>query len=423
MTTTEVLVTVPDRGAADLLVQLLAEHDISAEIQRVPGNPYLGMLTADAWEVRVASEDLQAAQAVTKSTESDSATEDEQPSDSPRAPSLITLLGLSIVVPLPVGMLHAQYLRLGFLLLGVAVPCGIVGIVQRNESLFAIALIAKLLDTVVSPWLLVRTRRRLGVHIAGDGWKGIGLSLLFATLSCAALAWWNQQREELKQEPIIIQELDRQLRNTQQSVQAGTLLKPSYQFPKTALGRIATATLDYNHRYIEQTQQMNDSYYKLEPALGALVTSGAGKESLEQFVRDAEKLRLLAERLESEKEWDELCDALHADEEKTQSTKAFVDGLQRGHTGPTSSVPKAREIAGKIALSAAHLKDAATILLHWQQVTPYELHEGHISFPAAQPTETEQDKYGELLRNAANLANEIEQLRAEVGQLTRMKGQ
>ncbi len=433
MAKNEVLLTVSDRAAAEMIVQLLEEQGISAELNRVAGNPYLGMLTADSWEIRVAPDDLAAAQAVVKDVEATSATSassDSQSEDSeeepektvpapaaPRIPSFVTLLGLCVVVPLPLGVLYAQHVRLGFLLLSLALTCEIVGIATHNLSALIVALIAKLIDTVISPWLLVRLRRKLGVQRPADNQVGIGMSGLFALVVLLLLAWGVQQFRELEQEPLILAAFKEEMRTLQREALGGNIKQPTHQFPKTALGRIASSWINYSRRFTERSLQMNQAYSKLNTDWSELPLPAASQGRMEQFVKDAEKLQRLADQVEEDQEWDDLYTVLQADAEKTQTSKGFVQGLVDSHDGPTASTLKMRRVAGAISQCAAHLKDATKVLLRWQTAFPYEYRDGRFHFLAVRPAVEEFDKYDQLIESAFKLDGEAQRLLEELRQV------
>jgi hypothetical protein len=57
------LVTVPDEGAASVLLEALEAAGVHATVRRVPYDPYRPALTGTSFEIRVPADELAAAQA------------------------------------------------------------------------------------------------------------------------------------------------------------------------------------------------------------------------------------------------------------------------------------------------------------------------------------------------------------------------
>lgn len=429
----QVLQTVLDRSAAELLQQLLDEQGIASEICRVAGNPYTGMLTTDAWEIRVSIEDMDEAKGIAAQLEATNEVEQEPDgfdSQTPKSrhntessvdphparaagshiPRFLTLLGLTVCLPVAVGSLHARHRRIGYLLLGMSVTCLFLGIVEHNEFALSAAVVAKLVDAVLAPLLLVRTRRRLGVSSNAELWKGLGLALACALVGCVTAIHFHRQREEIREESQVTRVLAAEQEQILQTILSGGTPQRKRSLPNTALGRSGTAALDYVVLMAQKTRRAHDAYAQLVQQFDALLIQGALETDISQLVLDAEQVRELAEQIEKDDDWDSLCDALRKEDGRTRNTTVFIDSLIRTHEAQGSSAQKTRELAGHLARAAGHYRDAAKLLRGWSKNHAYAYRGGQVVFVSTSPPEEEQKTYAAHLEAIASLERQAEQI-------------
>lgn len=156
----QLLVEVPDPGAAEMIVAALADEGITGEVRRASRNPYQVTAFAEPLRISVAAEDMPRARAALERLELEMAdevdaqagrSEDHAPAPEagspPRRPNMLIAVALALLVPVPVACLYVGWRRAGATLAGLFVALALVVAARGWQHPAAFALVAtKLVD-------------------------------------------------------------------------------------------------------------------------------------------------------------------------------------------------------------------------------------------------------------------------------------